>query len=106
MIGILSPDPVIQEMGGMALRIGAFAEPLFAVSIVASAALRGAGDTLVSSIFSAGSIWGIRVTLAIFLCPLMGINGYWLASVIQWWICGMLFLWRMKSEAWLKKAMK
>lgn len=106
MIGILSPDPVIQEMGGMALRIGAFAEPLFAVSIVASAALRGAGDTLASSIFSAGSIWGIRVTLAIFLCPLMGINGYWLASVIQWWICGMLFLWRMKSEVWLKKAMK
>ncbi|OTA27208.1 hypothetical protein B9G54_01415 [Alloscardovia macacae] len=103
MISMLSPDPVIQDMGGAALRIGAIAEPFFAASIVASAALRGAGDTLASSIFTAGTIWAIRVPLSIIFCPFMGINGYWLASVIQWWVCGALFLWRVKSEVWLKR---
>lgn len=103
MIGILSPDPKIIEAGSTALRIGAIAEPFFAASIVGSAAIRGAGDTLASSLFNAGTIWIIRVPLAIILCPLIGINGYWLSCVIQWWICGILFLWRVKSEVWLKK---
>lgn len=101
LIGLLSPDAQIQSVGAAALRIGAFSEPLFAVSIVASAALRGAGDTLVSSLFTAGSIWIIRVPLAFVLCPAMGVSGYWLAMLIQWWICGLLFLWRVKSEVWL-----
>ncbi|WP_418969710.1 MATE family efflux transporter [Alloscardovia omnicolens] len=103
-IGLLSPDPHIHDLASTALRIGTIAEPLFAVSIVASAALRGAGDTLVSSIFNAGTIWAIRIPLSIILCPLMGINGYWLASVLQWWVCGLLFLYRVKSEVWLNNA--
>lgn len=102
-IALLSPDKDIQSVASTALRIGTLAEPFFAVSIVASAALRGAGDTLVSSFFNAGTIWAIRVPLAIFLCPLLGVNGYWLACVIQWWICGALFLYRVKSNVWLNK---
>ncbi|MFD0705549.1 MATE family efflux transporter [Alloscardovia venturai] len=101
LISLLSPSHEIQNISAAALRIGAFSEPLFAVSIVASAALRGAGDTLVSSLFTAGSIWIIRVPLAFVLCPMMGVSGYWLAMLIQWWICGALFLWRVKSEVWL-----
>ncbi|WP_018143464.1 MATE family efflux transporter [Alloscardovia criceti] len=103
MIGLLSPDLAIQDMGGTALRIGMIAEPFFAASIVSSAALRGAGDTFASSLFNAGTIWAIRVPLSVIFCPLMGINGYWLACVIQWWICGSLFLWRVKSGVWLKR---
>ena len=45
MMGILSPDTQVCQLGVRVLRIEAFAEPLFAASIVASGALRGAGDT-------------------------------------------------------------
>ena len=46
MFSLLTPDPAIQALGSQVLRIEAFAEPLFAASIVAAGALRGAGDTL------------------------------------------------------------
>lgn len=47
MMGIMTPDPEIRELGIMALRIEAFAEPMFAASIVAYGAFIGAGDTVV-----------------------------------------------------------
>ena len=39
----LSPDPAVQALGTKVLRIEVFAEPMYAASIVASGALRGAG---------------------------------------------------------------
>lgn len=50
MIGLLSPDPAIVALGAQALRIEAFAEPMYAASIVASGVFRGAGDTLVRAV--------------------------------------------------------
>lgn len=46
MFSMLTPDAAIRELGVRVLRIEAFAEPLFAVSIVTAGALRGAGDIL------------------------------------------------------------
>ena len=47
MIGVLTPNEEIRNLGAAVLRIEAFAEPFHATSIVASGALRGARDTLV-----------------------------------------------------------
>ena len=52
MMGILSPDPKVQEMGVVILRIEAFAEPLYGASIVVAGVLRGAGYTLIPSILT------------------------------------------------------
>ena len=49
MIGVLTPNEEIRNLGAAVLRIEAFAEPFYAASIVASGALRGAGDTLVQA---------------------------------------------------------
>ena len=49
---ILTPDATVRALGVQVLRIEAFAEPLFAASIVAAGALRGAGDTLVPSVLN------------------------------------------------------
>ncbi len=43
MIGVLTPNEEIRNLGAAVLRIEAFAEPFYAASIVASGALRGAG---------------------------------------------------------------
>ena len=45
LIQIFSTDPEVIDLGSQVLRIVAFAEPLFGASIVASGALRGAGDS-------------------------------------------------------------
>ncbi len=95
MIGILTPDPEIRELAIRMLRIEAFAEPMFAASIVASGVFRGAGDTLVPSLMNFFSMWMVRLTMAAFLAPRMGLKGVWIAMCIELWIRGLLFLLRM-----------
>lgn len=101
MFALLTPDPAIRELGAYVLRIEAFAEPLFAASIVAAGALRGAGDTLVPCVMNLVSMWGIRLTMAAFLAPRMGLAGVWLAMCVELCVTGILFLIRLLRGKWL-----
>ena len=96
----MSPDGEIQALGAAVLRIEAFAEPLYAASIVASGVLRGAGDTLVPSVMNFASIWLVRLPLAAFLAPGMGLRGVWLAMCIELFLRGGLMLVRMGRKRW------
>ncbi len=53
-MGFMTPDAEILSLGVMALRIEAFAEPMFAASIVAYGVFVGVGDTFVPSIMNYG----------------------------------------------------
>mgnify|MGYP003283721355 CR=1 FL=1 len=77
MIGILTPDPAVRELGVTILRIEAFAEPLYGASIVVTGVLRGAGDTLVSSLMNFFSLWAVRVVLSFLLVGSYGLVGVW-----------------------------
>lgn len=59
----------IRTLGIEILRIEAFAEPMFAASIVAYGIFVGVGNTFVPSLMNFGSIWGVRLTLAAWLAP-------------------------------------
>lgn len=102
MIGVMTPDPEILSLGVMALRVEAWAEPMFAASIVAYGVFVGAGDTVVPCVMNLGSIWVIRITLAALLAPVMGLKGVWVAMCIELCCRGLMFLLRMKSGRWLK----
>lgn len=95
MIGILSPDPEIRELGTAILRIEAFAEPMYAASIVAGGVFRGAGDTLVPCIMNFVSMWMVRIPLSALLAPRFGLRGVWLAMCIELCVRGVLFLIRL-----------
>ena len=103
MMGIMTPVQEIVDLGVSALRIEAFAEPMFAASIVCYGVFVGAGDTLIPSCMNFGSIWVFRITLALILAPVMGLNGVWLAMCIELCLRGILFLIRLKSGRWLKE---
>ncbi len=100
MIGLLSPDPEIQALGAQVLRIEAFAEPMFAASIVASGVFRGAGDTLAPSCMNFFSMWGVRLPLAAYLAPRMGLRGVWIAMCTELCVRGILFLVRLWGKQW------
>lgn len=104
LFSLLTPDPAIRELGSRVLRIEAFAEPLFAASIVVAGALRGAGDTLVPSILNLVSMWGVRITAASLLAPRMGLVGVWLAMCVELCVRGVLFLVRLLRGKWLDSA--
>ena len=80
------------------------AEPLFAASMVASGALRGAGDTLVPSIISLASMWGVRITLMTLVAPVWGLTGVWCVMAFELCVRGCLFLWRLLRDRWLERA--
>ena len=95
MMALLSPDAAVQTAGVHVLRIELFAEPLFGASIVASAALRGAGDTLVPSLMNFASMWIVRIPLAAWLVVRHGLVGVWIAMAVELCVRGLLFLARL-----------
>lgn len=102
MIGLLSPDPAVRELGTQILRIEAFAEPLYGASIVVTGVLRGAGDTLIPSILNLISLWGVRLPLSYLLAEKFGLQGVWIAMAAELCFRGMIFLIRMFRKKWLK----
>ena len=101
-IGIMTRVEEIRELGVMALRIEAFAEPMFAASIVAYGVFVGAGNTLVPSLMNFFSIWAVRLTLAAALAPSMGLKGVWVAMCIELCFRGLIFLIRLERGKWMK----
>ena len=78
---ILTPDPQVRSFAAEVLRIELLAEPFFGASIVAAGALRGTGDTFVPSLLNLGSIWVIRLGLAVLLITPLGLRGMWIAML-------------------------
>ena len=102
---LMSPVREIVDLGVDALRIEAFAEPMFAASIVAYGVMIGVGDTVMPACMNFGSIWLVRLPIAAILAPRMGLNGVWLAMCVELCFRGAIFLWRLISGAWLKKGL-
>ena len=103
-IGLMTPVGEIRELGVMALRIEAFAEPMFAASIVAYGVFIGAADTLVPCLMNFFSIWAVRLSLASLLAPSLGLKGVWIAMCVELCFRGMIFLIRLKRERWMRKS--
>lgn len=100
---MMTPDALVQAMTVDALRIEAFAEPMFAASIVAYGVFVGAGDTLVPCIMNLFSIWFVRISLAALMASSMGLNGVWLAMCIELCFRGIIFLVRLSGNNWTHK---
>lgn len=103
MIGIMSPVEEIRTLGVGALRIEAFAEPMFAAAIVGYCICLGAGDTLIPAGMNLASMWLVRLTLAAALAPEYGLQGVWMAMAIELSCRGAMFMYRIFSRRWLKK---
>lgn len=101
-IGLMTPVEEIRELGVMALRIEAFAEPMFAASIVAYGVFVGAADTLVPCLMNFFSIWAVRLSLAALLAPSLRLKGVWIAMCVELCFRGVIFLIRLKRERWMK----
>lgn len=103
MLGIMTPVAEVVTIGTEALQIEAFAEPLFGASIVAYGVCVGAGDTLVPCLMNFFSMWAVRLTLAAYLAPTLGLKGVWTAMCVELCFRGSIYLWRIRSRKWLKK---
>ena len=101
-IGVMTPVDEIRELGVMALRIEAFAEPMFAAAIVAYGVFVGAASTLIPCLMNFFSIWAVRLSLAALLAPTLGLKGVWIAMCVELCFRGVIFLIRLFRGKWLK----
>lgn len=104
MMELMTDDTAISSLGAEMLRIEAWAEPMYAASIVCYGAFIGVGDTVLPAIFNFGSIWIVRIPAAAIMAPIFGLRGVWIAMAVELSVRGALFLWRMFSGRWLKKS--
>ena len=102
---VLTSSAEVAALGTSVLRTELFAEPLYAASICCAGVFRGAGDTLRPSLMNLLSMWGVRIVLAFFLVPRMGLHGYWTAMAIELCFRGTIFLIRLCRGKWMKDAL-
>jgi len=98
MMATLTPDAAVRALGTECLRIEAWAEPMFAASIVAMSVFIGIGDTRKPALMNLLSMWFVRVTLAALLAPRYGLQGVWVAMAIELTFRGIIFLVRLKTH--------
>ena len=103
LMGMMSPVDEVIAVGAEALRIEAWAEPMFAAAIVVNGIFIGAGDTLVPAAISLCSMWFVRLTLAASLAPRYGLKGVWTAMAIELTLRGTIFLTRLFKGSWSEK---
>jgi putative MATE family efflux protein len=103
LMSFFTKDIQVITLGARVLRIEAFAQPFFAMSIVIGGILRGAGDTRWPFIYSIIGMWFVR------LLPAFIIITYFNGTLLVGWVCmvadlvvrGLLNLHRYRSGKWL-----
>lgn len=103
MMALMSPVPEIVELGAKCLRVEAWAEPLFAASIISYGVFVGAGSTLVPCGINLVSMWIVRLGLSAILVRSMGLYGVWMAMAIELCFRGVVYLLALHSKRWLRK---
>ena len=102
--GLFNSDPRVVEQAALMLRIVAFCEPFFALSIILSGTLRGAHDVRLPMVVGLVCMWGIRVPLAPVLVYFagFGLAGVWLAMDVDLIVRGLLCALRWRSGKWAR----
>ena len=101
-MGMMTPVEEVRQLGVMALRIEAFAEPMFAAAIVCYGVFVGASDTLIPSGMNLVSMWAVRIPISALLAVSLGLKGVWIAMCTELCFRGVIFLCRLRWGNWMK----
>lgn len=104
LMSFMSPVPEVVDLGARCLRVEAWAEPLFAASIIGYGVFVGAGYTLVPCGINLVSLWLVRLGLSVLLVGSMGLYGVWMAMAIELCFRGTVYLVWLSTKRWMKKA--
>lgn len=103
MIGLFTDDPDVLRMGATLMIFAAFYQFFDALYIIYSGALRGAGDTFVPALVTAGLCWMMIIVLGggtAWFFPQFGVAGPWTIATLYGAILG-LFMWlRFRAGNW------
>jgi len=101
-IGFFTSDPEVIALGVPPLRLIAIAQPFLASTMVLAGALRGAGETKAPMFVNGGSIWIVRVPLALLFTQVLGwgLTGAWIAMATDLGVRGALMFGLFRRGKW------
>jgi Na+-driven multidrug efflux pump len=100
-VGLYNSDPDIIRIGGLIMFFVAFLQPFQSAQFIIAGALRGAGDTRATAIFTFITVLLIRPTVAIVLVKLgLGLYGAWAGLAADQILRSGLVLNRYNSGKW------
>lgn len=101
---LFNRDLEVVREAALALRVVAFSEPFFALSIVLTNALRGADDVKFPMLVGLVCMWVVRVPLACLLVLRFGwgLEGIWGAMAVDITLRGLLCTLRWRQKKWLQ----
>ncbi|HUB24869.1 MAG TPA: MATE family efflux transporter [Tepidisphaeraceae bacterium] len=102
LIEVFSIDPQVDRIGRMLLILAAIYELSDALYIMYSGALRGAGDTLVPTLATAGMCWSLMLGGGFYVaCRWPGwVTGPWTIACVYGWILGAWMTGRFVRGKW------
>lgn len=100
-------DQSLVDLGGKIMMFVALVQPFQSSQLILAGALRGAGDTKVTAVITFLTVLLVRPALAIFAINVlgMGLEGAWVALVIDQILRSLLVLLRYNSGAWKRHTM-
>jgi MATE family multidrug resistance protein len=105
LMALFNNEPGVLAIGGWIMACAAVFQLFDAVGITYTAALRGAGDTFIPSVFFVASQWLMIVGggwLVATLYPQLGSVGPWLTAACLIIITAGFLWWRWNGRAWMK----
>ncbi len=101
---LFNSDAQVVSEAALALRVVAFAEPFFAVSIILTNALRGASDVRFPMTVGLMGMWCVRVPLSCLLVLRfdLGLAGVWGGMAVDLILRGVLCIARWRGGRWLQ----
>lgn len=102
LVGMYTNDPEVQRLGEMCLVFLALAQPFQSVGIVLGQALRGAGDTRATMMYTFVGVWVMRVGMGYLLGIVLGLGlfGMWIAWIGDFIARGVLVFLRFRAGHW------
>lgn len=101
-ISMFTKEQSIVPMASSALRIVSIAQPILAVSMVLSGALRGAGDTKSVLWITSIGMFLVRIPLTYLFLYIFnfGLNGAWMVMIVDLTYRGLACLYRFRQGKW------
>jgi putative MATE family efflux protein len=95
----------IIHLASTVLLINSLCIPIWSISFVLPAGLKGAGDAKYTMVTTLIGMWLFRITLGYLLGIVLkfGLAGVWLGMVIDWMVRGSLYFIRFRSGKWKHK---
>ncbi len=106
LMGFFTRDGHVIALGTTILRIEAFVEPAFGISMLVFGVFRGAGDTRRPFYISIAGMWVVRLPMALFMIRYtsLGLVGIWIGMASDLLLRGIISLVMFLRYTWLESS--